>query len=57
MDKFDMMHSAAAIAKELRHQLTDFSATEIRLERDAAALTASLLDHLNYLLENDVQPG
>ena len=57
MDKFDMMFGATSIARELRQQLTDFSTTEIRLDRDAAALTAQLLDHLDHLLENDTLPG
>lgn len=57
MDKFDMMFGATSIARELRQQLTDLSATEIRLDRDAAALTVQLLDHLDHLLENDALPG
>jgi len=57
MDKFDMMNGATAIASELRHQLTDFSAAEVRLDRDAAALTVQLLDHLDRLLESDARPG
>ena len=57
MDKFDMMNGATAIASELRQQLTDFAAAEVCLDRDAAALTAQLLDHLDRLLESDTSPG
>jgi len=57
MDKFDMMFGATSIARELRHQLTDLSVLKIRLDRDVAALTAQLLDHLDHLLENDALPG